>query len=610
MRILADQPRSKFLYIGILFFGLLTLGATVFLSRTPTAPVHESAMRADAVTADAAIPNLNPRISPELLWQTTLGSSAFERASAITLQSNGSILIAGSLYDPGNAFSDSMIFRTLADGSLVAASTLEGVGEDEITSLAKMPDGTIYAAGQKGYAMSVMQLLANGDVAWLKTYSVDGPNIANDLTITNSGDLLVVGATKSQGDGLILRLDDDGNEIWQSTFENGTAYAVTAMADDKSAYGGSSENEAVLIQLDRNGKELWRAGRGALQANRIDALTTLTDGSILTAGILISENGSMDTIVARIDSEGRILWQQKLGGDGDDVISAIKPTLNGAVLVGGTTSTADGSMDMWTLRLDINGSMMWQRVFGGDKLDTAQDVTLAEDGSLLVAGYTFSEGNGENDIWLVHMSAEGALPRGLKSTESLDGEAPRTETAPEELEDTTIETTPAPVEALTDTIATDLPETQVEEIETPEPILEEEPLEVVPAEDVLTEETPADLPDEIAPEIVEEIAAEETILEDAAPKRQSPKQLLLKLRGELVSVEPPPAATTNFSCTFHCQTPNAAKVPFPVTQSLSMASGISLDEANALASTDTELICLGAGGVPDARHPAPTCSAP
>ena len=605
MRILADQPRSKFLYIGILFFGLLTLGATVFLSRTPTAPVHESAMRADAVTADAAIPNLNPRISPELLWQTTLGSSAFERASAITLQSNGSILIAGSLYDPGNAFSDSMIFRTLADGSLVAASTLEGVGEDEITSLAKMPDGTIYAAGQKGYAMSVMQLLANGDVAWLKTYSVDGPNIANDLTITNSGDLLVVGATKSQGDGLILRLDDDGNEIWQSTFENGTAYAVTAMADDKSAYGGSSENEAVLIQLDRNGKELWRAGRGALQANRIDALTTLTDGSILTAGILISENGSMDTIVARIDSEGRILWQQKLGGDGDDVISAIKPTLNGAVLVGGTTSTADGSMDMWTLRLDINGSMMWQRVFGGDKLDTAQDVTLAEDGSLLVAGYTFSEGNGENDIWLVHMSAEGALPRGLKSTMSLDGETPRVETEPQET-GSEAEVNLTPLEAPAETIDIETPELdqiEAEAIETPESVLEEAPVEEDLTEEALAIEPPVDLPVETTPEA---IIIPETPIE--APEEEAvPIAVIVE---DATSFEPRPAATASFSCTFHCQTPNAARVPFPVTQSLSMASGISLDQANALASTDTELICLGAGGVPDARHPAPTCSAP
>lgn len=580
MRILANQPRSKFLYIGILVLGALTLLAAIFLKRPSPTPAT-----LDAVSVDVAPNTLTERpadtVFSERLWQQTLGSPVFERAGAIIFQTSRTLLIAGSQYDPANNFSDSIIYKTLDDGSLVTVKSHEGQGEDEITSLASMPDGTIYAAGHKGYAMSVLRLLDNGDTVWLKTFSEDGPNIANDLAITNTGELLVVGTTKAQGDGLLLRLDEDGTEIWRDKFLNGTAYSVAALENGGVVYGGASAGHAILIALDRTGQELWRLGTDrsdiSLKANRIDAITLLEDRSILVAGVIIEGTQPINTIVTRVSPVGDILWQQSLGGRGDDQISAIIPAPGGAVLAGGTTSTPDGSMDMWVMRLDMNGTLLWQKTLGGSELDTAQDIIMAPDGSLILAGYTFSYGNGASDVWLVHMSIDGVLPHGVQSADGLAS----TSASIQPIERPAAETEPARA-----------PET----VPADEAIIEQPDLPIVaqstilePAETVEVELPPA----EPAP------AHQDTDVTDASSESEEPP-------GTDPSTQLP---TVTYACTFHCQTDNEARVPFPVSQSLDLAANVSIDQANARASLDTELICLAAGGEPDPRYVAPTCSA-
>ena len=89
---------------------------------------------------------------------------------------------------------------------------------------------------------------------------------------------------------------------------------------------------------------------------------------------------------------------------------------------GNKTSTAHGQRDAWVLRLGDDGRILWDQSLGGQNEDWATDVAIAPDGGLLVVGNSLSrEGGTKNspnyspaggillasDGWMVRTDLEG-----------------------------------------------------------------------------------------------------------------------------------------------------------------------------------------------------------
>ncbi len=53
--------------------------------------------------------------------------------------------------------------------------------------------------------------------------------------------------------------------------------------------------------------------------------------------------------------------------------------------------------------------MRWQRVYGGSGYDWADGVALASDGSVIVAGGTYSFGAGNTDAWILKLPPNGSV---------------------------------------------------------------------------------------------------------------------------------------------------------------------------------------------------------
>lgn len=120
-----------------------------------------------------------------------------------------------------------------------------------------------------------------------------------------------------------------------------------------------------------------------------------------------------------------IEWQRSLGGSGVDNVTQVLPTSDGGLLVVGVTRSDDGDVsgfhggfhayDIWVVRTDAQGEILWQRCLGGSGHERARDAVCTASGQIVIVGSTRSTngdvvgGSGDQDSWAVCLSAEGEL---------------------------------------------------------------------------------------------------------------------------------------------------------------------------------------------------------
>ena len=101
-------------------------------------------------------------------------------------------------------------------------------------------------------------------------------------------------------------------------------------------------------------------------------------------------------------------WAKTYGGSEDDLGYGIQQTRDRGYIVSGiTASSGAGGGDLWVFKLDSNGTIQWQRIYGGGARDCAYPIQQTSDGGYVVAGETYSFGAGENDFWILKLDPAG-----------------------------------------------------------------------------------------------------------------------------------------------------------------------------------------------------------
>lgn len=160
-----------------------------------------------------------------------------------------------------------------------------------------------------------------------------------------------------------------------------------------------------------------------------------TDESILVAGWTTSgisgdkslpSFGGGDIWLVKLNSDLTIAWQQVYGGSGDDVGGKIIKTSDGGYILGcfsnspisGNKSVAAyGLGDYWVLKLDANGAIEWQNVYGGSDVEEFYGLSETSGGDFILAGHSKSSISGvktENsyglqDYWIIKIDVNGNL---------------------------------------------------------------------------------------------------------------------------------------------------------------------------------------------------------
>jgi len=125
-------------------------------------------------------------------------------------------------------------------------------------------------------------------------------------------------------------------------------------------------------------------------------------------GYVITGLLSSDVFLLKLDKWGNDIWLRTFGGRGLDWGMYVQQTSdNGFIVIGLTRSFGAGDADVWALKTDENGRELWNRTFGGEKLDEGHASMETDDGGYIILGVTQSFVPEKNDYWVIKIDKDG-----------------------------------------------------------------------------------------------------------------------------------------------------------------------------------------------------------
>ena len=111
-------------------------------------------------------------------------------------------------------------------------------------------------------------------------------------------------------------------------------------------------------------------------------------------------------ILAADGSAPETEWEKTFGGSSSDGGYSVQQTSDGGYIIAGQTeSYGAGDYDGWLIKTDSSGNETWSKTFGGSGPDGGISVQQISDGGYIIAGFTSSYGAGDNDVWLIKVTA-------------------------------------------------------------------------------------------------------------------------------------------------------------------------------------------------------------
>jgi hypothetical protein len=118
--------------------------------------------------------------------------------------------------------------------------------------------------------------------------------------------------------------------------------------------------------------------------------------------------GANDVFLLKTDLDGAILWQQTYGGSGDDYPEDLMQSADGSILVTGITSSyGAGLKDIYLLKLDSSGDSIWTRTYGGPLDDGGASLAPGDSGKIMLFNYTDNYGAVNRDWYLLQVDENG-----------------------------------------------------------------------------------------------------------------------------------------------------------------------------------------------------------
>jgi hypothetical protein len=262
-----------------------------------------------------------------------------------------------------------------------------------------------------------------GDLDWQKSLGGSGFDLLQSIKNTKDGGFILAGTSNSSNnfqkkdtckgvsDFWIVKLDAKGEEQWQKTIGgNGQDELITAFQTKDGGYmlGGSSSSSPSIKKYNPNEK-------------------SSLDTKPYLYGKSEKSRGNMDYWLVKLDNTGVVQWQKTYGGEYADLLRNMEQTKDGGYILGGysnspmsgdKTDANIGIGDFWILKIDDNGSIEWQKTYGGNGDNQLYVIHQTEDGGYIAGGNSNSTspltamggmvGDG-TDYWVLKMNEEGTV---------------------------------------------------------------------------------------------------------------------------------------------------------------------------------------------------------
>ncbi len=402
----------------------------------------------------------------------SLGGSLNESGGAIIPTNDGGYAILGhtqsndgDVLNKSDASFDYWLLKFDSGNTLQWQKNYGGSDDDRGTDIIQTTDGGYAVFGQSrsndGDSSQnagaddfwLLKLDASGTITWERSYGFLGADTGTAMIQTNDGGFLLIGVldvTASNGEGnskrsaikhaggdyWAIKLDSNGTKQW-SKFYGGTftdtPNDVVQTPDNGYIIVGSSDSNDVdisnnigtydfwIIKISENGTLIWEKSFGGTEIDEAWGIVQSDDGNYLIVGDtrsndndILDNKGAADIFLIKIDDNGDLIWQKNIGGTSFDSARALSNTSDGGYLIAGNSRSSDGDSsanngqnDAWVIKLNGTANIEWQKTIGGTNIDLALDATELIDGTIVAVGESTSSdqdidaNNGFTDLLII-----------------------------------------------------------------------------------------------------------------------------------------------------------------------------------------------------------------
>jgi hypothetical protein len=371
-----------------------------------SAPSQGSQTTGEAPTTAKPVTLVDP-------WARTYGGNEDDAFSAVVIADNGDIIAAGTTSSVEGDFAgthgpdnlDALLARFTPTGDLVWAHTYGGSDDDYFASVAIADNGDIIVAGY--------------------TYSLDG-----DFPSANGQD---------KRDAVIARYDPTGDvNIWTHILggtgddyfreakvaDNGEIIVIGFTNSTDGDFPSTHEQgDGVIVRFAGFGNIIWAHAFSDGNINSLSSLALAGNGDIIIAGATQpteggsgTTHGGADALITRFTSTGDVIWTHNYGGNTTDYFSIVALADNGDIVITGYTNSTDGDFpsihgdtnhDAVVGRFTSTGDIIWVHTLGGNSYDLFTSGTIADNGDIIATGNTLSS---EGDF-ITHGSSDALIAR-------------------------------------------------------------------------------------------------------------------------------------------------------------------------------------------------------
>lgn len=292
--------------------------------------------------------------------------------------------------------SDGFIQQT-ADGGYIAAVTT-----------ASSANGDITGTNKGSTDIWIIKLTATGAISWQQLYGGSRAETAVAIRQTTDNGYILLASSASSANGNVTGTN------------NGSTTASTDLWIVKLTASGAISWQRLY------GGTLYETGSDIKQTSDGGYIVLAYIQSSVTGNVTGTNKGALDAWILKLNASGAITWQQLYGGNSSETMQCITQTSDGGYIMSGNTSssangnvsgTNKGSNDIWIVKMNANGAISWQQLYGGSGLETCQMVLQTSDGGYIVGGTSASSANGNvtgtnnggNDAWVLKLTATGVI---------------------------------------------------------------------------------------------------------------------------------------------------------------------------------------------------------
>lgn len=270
--------------------------------------------------------------------------------------------------------------------------------------------GNIYVAGEAtpyGSAAVVAKLTPQGQPLWQRQVSITDYQYGEQVAVDSMGNVYLAGIASGLGlNPFVSKYDLNGALQWTKTYDydiGPVAVGLSINADDDLLYAGrGAYTGARLSKFTPDGDVVWNHfteySAIARRESQPTALATDASGNSYIVGstdIRFGPNNAViesDAFLAKHDSEGNLIWQQRIAGLPAGQATAVTLGQNGNVFIAGITDDTPAGevqnlVDGFLAEFSPTGKQVWYQQFGSEYSDFPRDILVDADRRIFVAGF-------------------------------------------------------------------------------------------------------------------------------------------------------------------------------------------------------------------------------